>query len=232
MAWRSADGSNAYDALSFSSLVDALVAQSFTAQRTAAGLSNDYRDTEADLEAVDVTKPMQALVEFVLNDFTGAIPIGNVWADDGTFTPSDASAVTAKLASLNRSTLLGALNYGLLKLYANYPKLVQVQVTGGGRVIDTADSQGRRMRSEKENTLGLTLDDYNAALKENCDYTGVRWADYPNCGIYNVFAIRFDSNGGTGITINGSIHNEPKGSAMMAQYWASMVGVYYPKLAK
>lgn len=228
MAWRSEDGSNAYDPLSFSSLVDSLVSQSFTAQRTAAWLSDDYVDTEADLEAVDVTKPMQAIVEFVLNDFTGARPIGDVWADDGTFSPSDSSAVTEKLASLNRSTMLGALNYGLLKLYANYPKLVQVQVTGGGRVIDAADSQGRRMRSNKQNTLGLTLDDYNAALKENCDYTGVRWADYPNNGIYNVFAIRFDNNGGTGITVNGSIHNEPRGYAMMAQYWASIVAVYYP----
>lgn len=230
MAWRSVDGSNNYDPLSFSSVVDALVSQTFTAQRNAVSLSSDYIHPEADLEAVDVTKPMQVLVEYGVNDHSGGIAIGEQWVDDGTFNPSNNTDVTNKLASLNRHTLLGALNYGLLKLFATYPKLVQIQVTGTARVVsETTDLQGRRMRSNKINSLGLTLDQYNDALRDNCKYTGVRYSDYPNCGIYNVFAMRFDNNGGTGITISGTIHNEPRGFGMMAQYWANMINVYYAK---
>ena len=229
MSWRTDNGSDKYDVYTLPNIVDAIVSGDFTSQ--IAGIKatgQSYHPQVAELEMIDTTKPIEFIIEYGGNDYNSGSQIGSVYQDDGVFDITKTEDVTNKLASFDRTTLLGALNYGLVKMFANYPKTLNVQVTGMAWVIfDTPDNEGHRTRTTRKNDLGNTIVDYNNALKENCLETGIAYANYDNCGIYNAFAMRFDGGTGSGITIDGSMHNEPIGFAKMATWWINMIRNHY-----
>ena len=232
MAWRSVDGSNEWDSYSFTNIADALVSQDFTLQRANVGIGFGYSRQVADLEAIDITKPMQIVLEYGNNDsnnFVDPTPIGDMWQDDSSFDITIPDNVTTKLESLSRNTFLGAFNYGLLKLYNAFPITLNLQVLSQmWRFLNNADGQRVSVLNYR-NGLNLSVGDYNKALQNNCIQLGIRYNDFFNAGIMNYFSLRPVSNqdDNIGVGIRGSAHLEEIGFAMLAQYLVDKIKNFY-----
>lgn len=185
MAWRTADGSNAYDPFSFVSVADAIVADDFSSQLSGMELNQGYPYRVASLRSIDWTKPTTILINYVNNDITGNIPIGDVW--DYTDT------------SFNKQSVLGAFNYGLKELLETYPHIRVIELTSAWRKMGNDNLPPYAYT----NTLGKSPIDYDNAIKENAERQGIAVYDYfkyggrnwYNAGYYQVDNSHFNEKG-------------------------------------
>lgn len=155
MSWRTSDGSNAYDAFSFVSIIDAITSNDYTDQIANINLNNAYPYRLTSLESIDWTKPTTVFINYVNNDITAAAPIGNLWNYDDTS------------ASFNKQTFLGAFNYGINKLLNTYDYIKVIQFNAGYRQVNNLPPY------LYENSLGLKAADYNNAIEENASRIGI-----------------------------------------------------------
>lgn len=164
MAWRVADGTNAYDPLSFVSVADAIVSGDWSAQVAAANSipAKYYNERVAELQDVDWTKPTTLLIEYSNNDLTGGVQIGDLW--------------TAGSTTFDKTTLLGALNYGLNKILTAYPKTRVIVFTPAWRYMSNQPPYSYT------NANGDSVATYSAAIKENCARLGISVWDFAAYG--------------------------------------------------
>ena len=122
----------------------------------------------ASLKEIDFTKPTTILVDYVNNDITGNIPVGDIWED---------------VESYNKQTFLGAFNYGLKTILEKYPHIRIVQFTPAWRFINNASP------SDYVNDISKHISDYRNAIIENADACGVSVFDYFRYGGRNKYNI-------------------------------------------
>jgi hypothetical protein len=193
MAWRTADGSNQYDPFSFVSVIDAICAGSYSAQRSNMGLNQGYSYAVANLEAIDWTKPTTIFVNYVNNDITSDTQIGDLWE----YTDTD--------ADFNKQSVLGAFNYGLKTLLAEHPQIRVVQFTSVYRKLGTSSLPPYVY----ENGINLKASDYDEAIKENANRLGISVYDlhkYVGRNWYNIGYYQQDDS-----------HYNAKGFALFAK---------------
>ena len=180
-AWRTADGTNAYDAVSLVSVADAVVEGDFSGLMAAKGLNSQYPISIANLRLIDLTQPTTILICCSDNDFTNGIPIGDLWEQDGDY---------------SKTTLLGALNYAADKIMSAYPHVKIMFFTPAWRLIDG------QAPYEYKNTLGLLVEDYALAMQANGSRAGIPVYDFYSAGrnaynknYYQVDATHFNEKG-------------------------------------
>ena len=171
MAWRTNDGSAAYDNFSFSNVIESLLNSDYTSMIANKNLNSAFPYRIADLQDIDLTLPTQMIVEYVNNDITGDNPIGNLWNESDT------------LSDFVRSTVLGAFNYGITELLTNYPHINIIQFTSAWRRMGTPYVAPYIY----VNGLGLQANDYNESIKDNADRLGISVYDYFKLGGRNAF---------------------------------------------
>lgn len=160
MAWRNATGSNAYDVFSFVSVADAIASGNYSAQIAQRSLNNGYPPRISALKSIDWSRPTTLFVEYVNNDITGDVAIGDLW--DNTQTEFD------------KQTVLGAFNYGIKTILTAYPHVRVVQFTSAWRKLGSDAVPPY----EYKNALNLGPADYDAAIKINAERQGISVYDY------------------------------------------------------
>ena len=167
MSWTQPDGSDDYDAYTFVSIVDAIVADDYSNQLAHIGLNSAFPYRYAALTNIDWTKPTTIFVNYCNNDITGSVPIGDYWDSDD------------ELTDFNKQSLLGAFNYGLQKLLTAFPHIKVVQFTSAYRQMGSNYDAPYKYR----NSLDLSPMDYNEAIKANAERIGISVYDlFRNAG--------------------------------------------------
>lgn len=205
MSLRTTDGSSYYDKFSFVSLADAIASNSFNAQELAIQ-NKDASDTSyiyqlQDMKAIDMSKPTIILCDYITNDVTSSVNIGDLWTYDST--------------TYDKLTFLGAMNYGIKKLLTQYPLLKIVFITDMYRWRPLSDSTSVPPYAYV-NSIGKSGIDYSNAEKENCDRLGLVCVDYR--GVRNAFSM--DS-----VTLDAT-HNNPYGFHELAKFLCQLVEEY------
>ena len=194
MAVRS--GSN-YNPFCFARLADCIAAGDFSAVWTGIGnlpssassIKTAYTYRYADLCDVDWSKPTTIFVDFVNNDLTAAIPIGDAWSDGDT--------------TWDDETFLGAMTYGISKILTAYPHIRIVFMTNKWRYLDDKPPY------EYENASGLKAEDYSDAMKTNAERIGISVYDFLKFGGSNAFNKDY-------MMISGASHFTPAGHKVFA----------------
>ena len=185
-----------YNVFSFVGIADAIYNGSFSAQQAKIGLDNAYPYRYADLASVDWTKPTTIFVDYLNNDITSDIPIGDLW--EYTDTASD----------WDKSTYLGAMIYGLSQIVSKYPHIRIVFFTAKWRYLNSGTSN--LPPYVYENGLNLKASDYNEALKNNAERMGVSVYDFTSFGGANAFNKDY-------MMIDGASHFTIEGYVMFAK---------------
>ena len=185
MSWRTNDDSNNYDKFTMVAVADAIESGDFSLMEEAnTALSNMFGSRLADFKAIDWNKPTTIFCNYCNNDITGNTPIGELWKHTDT------------IESFDKSTLLGAMNYGIAKIITKYPHIKIVFFTEGWRY--KADKDGNSVPPyDFVNSLGLTSHEYESKMKENCKRIGVSMWNFLEHGgrnNYNLSHILFDSS--------------------------------------
>ena len=167
MSWTEPDGSDDYDVYTFPSIVDAIVADDYSAQAANIALNSAFPFRYAALSNIDWSKPTTIFINYCNNDITGNVPIGDNWNSDDT------------LSDFNKQTFLGAFNYGIQKLLTEYPHIKVIQFTSAYRQMGPTYDAPYKFR----NTLDLSPMDYNEAIKVNAERIGISVYDlFRNAG--------------------------------------------------
>lgn len=174
-AWRTSDGSSDWDKMTLVNIVDAIVNGDYTPQLSAIeNLSDNYqyfKDRVASLKTIDFTKPTTVIIEYGNNDVTGGSLIGNLWDK------------TQTIAGYDKTTYIGAMNYGIAKLSQAFPNVKIIVMNPGWRILGgTVNPDGGTTGDpiapyEYTNSQGITFYQYLEAIKENCERCGVRLYD-------------------------------------------------------
>lgn len=161
MAFRTPDGSGVYDNFSFVSLADAIIENNYSSQIENMNVNQGYPYAIANLKDIDWSKPTKVFVNYVNNDITSNIPIGDMWKY--TDTSND----------FNKQTVLGAFNYGISKILALYPHVNVVEFTSSWRKL------GNNLPPYAyTNSINLSVVDYDDAIKENAYRQGIAVYDF------------------------------------------------------
>lgn len=180
MAWRTIDGSHDYDKFSWTNVVDALISQDFSEQEAAnINIGGDFDQRLADLKAIDLNITTQLAGAYISNDVTGDSVIGDLWNNDPNYLNYD------------RTTFLGAWNYGVIRLLAAFPKTQIIATTGMWRFVDGLPPH------LYTNLIGNTTEDYGDAIKEDCERLGVSVWDalhFSGRNAYNFDELSVDSS--------------------------------------
>jgi hypothetical protein len=171
MSWKEADGSDNYDVYSFVSVIDSIIANDYSQQIANMSLDNAYPLRVASLRSIDWSKPTTLLVNYVNNDFTAGVNLGDLWDYEDALT------------DFNKQTLLGAFNYGMKKLLTSKPEIKLIQFTSAWRVMGT-NSEPPYVYT---NSLNLKPTDYNEAIKNNATRIGISVYDFFNFAGRNYF---------------------------------------------
>lgn len=159
MSYRTENGSDPWDSLTFVSIADAVASGDFSRVRNAINLNNGYPPRYASLVSVDWTKPTTIIVDYVNNDITGNIALGNLWSDGQTE------------SEWNKHTFLGAMLYGIKKIITRYPHIRFVFCTPVWRYMFEQDFW------TYTNNIGIKASEYRDAIIENCKLTGISCFD-------------------------------------------------------
>lgn len=199
MSWRTADGSSPYDLFSFVGVADA-VTETITPPQERYHDMLDAINGESviktrmwqryiSLKEVDFTKPTHIIVNYVNNDLTSDAVIGDLWAYDA--------------ESFDKTTLLGAMNYGIQTLLTKYPHIRLTFMTPVYRNIDNLPPYAYT------NTLNKSAMDYGDAITENAGRLGISVFDllhFSRRNYYNLSEYLQDAS-----------HYNAKGFAMFAE---------------
>ena len=178
----SGDGTGTYDRLSFVNVADCIANEDFTSMESSMSKNQAYPYRLASLQEVDFTKPTTIFIDYVNNDITSDIPIGDVWGYG---------------AEYNKQTLLGAFNYGISQILTKYPHIRIVQFTPAWRFINDISP------SEYVNGISKHISEYRDAIINNADVCGISVFDYYrnggrnkyNVGEYQADATHYNANG-------------------------------------
>lgn len=174
MTWQTNDGSNNYDKLSFVTVADAIASGDFSALIPSLSLDNAYPLRYTSLTEIDFTKPTTIFINYCNNDITANVPIGNLWE------------YTDQESDFDKTTLLGAFNYGLSKILTAYPHIRVIQFTEAWRM--KKDRNGDSVPPYAYvNSIGKTSKDYDDAIIENANRLGIAVYDYIKNGGRNWF---------------------------------------------
>lgn len=187
MSWSNASGNGTYDPFSFVSVSDAVSSGDYTALKAAAtsGVNASYPCFCAALTSVDWTKPTTIFVNYCNNDLTAAVPIGDQWE------------YTDEQTDFDKTTLLGAFNYGIGKIVAAYPHVRVVEFTPVWRAINGIPPYAY------ENSGGVTPAQYASAITENAhrqgfsvfDFLGNSGRNWYNTSYYQADASHYNEKG-------------------------------------
>lgn len=173
MAWRTADGSNNYDAFCAVEVADALVTQDFSKQINANNaLVGEFNNRLADLMDIDLTKPTTIFVKYIDNDVTGGSLIGKLWE------------YVESLESYDKTTFLGAMNYLVERLTTAYPHIKWVFFSDSWR-YKTDKFNNSVPPYAFVNTANIDGMEYMRKEKENCERMGLSFFDFMTYGIQN-----------------------------------------------
>ena len=173
-AWRTSDGSDNWDKMTLVNVVDAIVNGDYTPQLSAIenlGRYQYFKDRIASLKAIDFTKPTTVIIGYGNNDITGGNLIGSLWDK------------TQTIADYDKTTYIGAMNYGIAKLSQAFPNVKIIVMNPEWRILGgTVDPDGGTSGDpiapyEYTNSQGITFYQYLNAIKENCERCGVRLYD-------------------------------------------------------
>lgn len=201
MSWRTADGSSPYDLFSFVGVADAITETITPPQERyhdmLDAINSDVSGTMKDrmwkryisLKDVDFTKPTHIIVNYVNNDLTSDAVIGDPWTYDA--------------ESFDKTTLLGAMNYGIQTLLTKYPHIRLTFMTPVYRNISDLPPYAYT------NTLNKSAMDYGDAITENAGRLGISVFDllhFSRRNYYNLSEYLQDDS-----------HYNAKGFAMFAE---------------
>lgn len=167
-------GTTAYNPLTFAGISESIAAGDFSSQRGAITLNNTYPYRYADLASVDWTKPTTIFVDYINNDLTASVPLGDPWEYTETAVDWDPYKFTE------------AMTYGLNKILTAYPHIKVVFFTSKWRYIQNA-ANVLVPPYVYQNTANLKADDYNTALETNAKRLGVSVYDFHKLGGANAF---------------------------------------------
>ena len=186
--------STSYNPLTFAGIADSIASDDFSDQQGAIGLDNSYPYRYANLAAVDWSKPTTIFVDYINNDFTANIDLGDPW----TYTESASDWDVTKFVE--------AMTYGLNKILTTYPHIRVVFFTSKWRFIAN-NSNVLVPPYAYENAGSKKVSDYNNALIENANRLGVSVYDFQNWGGSNAFnASYYMIDGKSHFTIEGYKH--------------------------
>ena len=139
MAYRTAQGTDYYDSFTFVKLADLFVTGVMDENQSASH-NNEYTLAMKNLLSVNKSKRLFILNEYGLNDYnTGVIAKGDSFvADDRTY----------DIDNLDKTTLLGAMSYGIARLFTYKPDIHYCQVTTPYVVSDRGLGYGDDVNSK------------------------------------------------------------------------------------
>lgn len=180
MAWRTADGSSDYDAMSFIGVADSIASLNF-GNVVAAALSkgtsaNPYQRRVAELKEVDWTQPTTILVDYGNNDYSNGTTIGEDWNYSDT------------IESYDKETLLGAMNYGVQKIIETYPTHRIIFMTPSWRYVEEEGVMMPPYAHTDKN--GDSKEMFAESMTKNCHKMGISIFDYLHYGGRNAFNMR------------------------------------------
>lgn len=158
MAWRTEKGTDASDYFSFSSICESIMKNNFEAQYEHIPLSS-YRYQLDNLNIIDSKRKITFIINYVTNDITGSTPLGEYYDDSQTAKPAD------------RSSLCGAMSYGVLKLRERFPQARIIFLSPDYRLIDNESIESFK------NSRNLTVFDYYIKEKNNSKFLGCEFVD-------------------------------------------------------
>ena len=167
MSWSDSSGSDDYDTYSYVSIADAIAAGNYSGQIANVSLNLAYPYRVASLRKIDWTKPTTIFVNYINNDITGNVSIGDPWS----YTAS----------SFDKTTVLGAFNYGTKTILTEYPHIHIVEFTSAWRKLGSSSVPPYAFK----NSLNKSPMDYDNAIKENASRQGISVYDYFNNGGQN-----------------------------------------------
>lgn len=187
-------GNTNADALSYVGISDAIYNEDWTDVQAAAiatgGATNPYQIRLAELKAVDWSLPTTVICCYCNNDITGNVVIGDMWV------------YTAQKSDFVKTTLLGAMNYGIYNILSKYP-LVRLVHTNLAWRYKTDKNNNVVPPYAYLNTNDDSDDDYNEAIKGNALRLGISVFDFSAYGGRN----EFNRNTENGIFFDGSHFN-------------------------
>lgn len=157
MSWRQMNGADSYDKFSFPDLCDAIINEDYSTQ-IANNPLDSYRFQIDNLKLIDLNKKVTILVNFVTNDITGNTPLGEY------YNPED-------ITTLDRSTFLGAMSYGVTRLKERYPNVNIIFLSPDFRLVDEKGIETYK------NAIGLDVHDYFKAEQNNAQLLGCKFLD-------------------------------------------------------
>lgn len=179
-----------YDAFSFVGIADAIATGTFTDQDANVGLVPIYKRRLTTLKDIDWSKPTTVFIDYVNNDITTNVPIGDEWE------------YTDSSTDFDKTTVLGALYYGVATILAVYPHVKFVFFTPSWRCIEVNDV--KLPPYAYTNGLNLTSESYREAIISNCEKMGVSVYDFFKYGGTNFYNKEYMRLGGTShFTIKG-----------------------------
>lgn len=182
---RNIASSAGYNPFALCSLADAIASGDFSAQETA--LSEEQKPDQAPvvtalLEGLDFSAIDYVTIALGTNDFGSSMPL------DNENNPKD------------KTTVCGSLRHSIETLLTAYPKALIVILS----TIYRASISGGVWADRGANSLGLTLQDYNDALKGVADEYHLKFIDNFNVGFNRFTASQYyASNDGTHPDIAG-----------------------------
>lgn len=189
MAWRSEGGSDYYDKFTFVSLVDAMCSGDFTLQdeaianRTSSQIDYSYQVLKA--KTIDLSKPTTIICNYINNDVTTNVQLGELWANGNT------------LEDYDKNTFCGAHSYGCHKLLTQYPHIKIVFISDSYRFRKQNGTGDLVPPYLYENGIGIKATDYSTKLFENCERMGLRHYDFNEYGVRNAFSMNYSTVDGT-----------------------------------
>lgn len=199
MSWSNAEGSGNYDPYTFPSVVNSIIAGDYTSQLANMSLNNAYPHRVAALRAIDWSLPTTVFVNYCNNDITASVPLGDNWNYDD------------ELTDFDKTTLLGAFNYGMQKLLGSKPKVKIIQFNSAYRQLDNSGTPPYAYK----NSLNLSPIDYNNAIEANAARIGIAVYDFFRNSGRNYF------NGADVYQVDKSHYNE-YGYKLLAQIIAAI----------
>lgn len=172
MSWRTPDGSNIYDKMSFVNIANAIASDDKTSEDwqsirdTARKKFNEFPSTavqrfavsEAELEEVDFSKPTTIILHMGGNDLASS-EIGDLWnwADE--------------LTDYDKTSIMGAFNYGVHKILTAYPHIRFIVCLNRWTTYDNGSTPDYAYEKKQQ---------WLAALKQNCERMGISCCDVHN----------------------------------------------------
>ena len=139
MAYRTAQGTDYYDSFTFVKLVDLFVTGVMDENQSASH-DGEYAVAMKNLLSVNKSKRLFVINEYGINDYnTGVIAKGDYFVADNS---------TYDIDNLDKTTLLGAMSYGVARLFTYKPDIHYCQVTTAYVVSDRGFGYGDDVNSK------------------------------------------------------------------------------------